>query len=90
MDDDTPIKLQIWDTAGQESFRSIVKTFYRSSAAVFLVYNISKYLLIYQAVNLLRNYNIGTLKQLTIVALILYLPLLELKKIDKYSNNKIT
>lgn len=34
--------MQIWDTAGQESFRSIIKTFYRSSAAVFLVYNIAK------------------------------------------------
>ncbi len=36
--------MQIWDTAGQESFRSIIKTFYRSSAAVFLVYNIAKYI----------------------------------------------
>ena len=35
--------MQIWDTAGMESFRSIIKTFYRSSAAVFLVYNIAKY-----------------------------------------------
>lgn len=43
IDGETHIKLQIWDTAGQESFRSIVKTFYRSSAAVFLVYNITKY-----------------------------------------------
>ena len=42
VDDDTPIKLQIWDTAGQESFRSIIKTFYRSSAAVFLVYSITR------------------------------------------------
>lgn len=42
LEDETPIKLQIWDTAGQESFRSIIKTFYRSSAAVFLVYNIAK------------------------------------------------
>ena len=43
IDEDTSIKMQIWDTAGQESFRSIIKTFYRSSAAVFLVYNIAKY-----------------------------------------------
>lgn len=44
LDEETQVKLQIWDTAGQESFRSIIKTFYRSSAAVFLVYNITKYL----------------------------------------------
>ena len=49
VDDDTPIKLQIWDTAGQESFRSIIKTFYRSSAAVFLTYSIAKYNLAHSA-----------------------------------------
>ena len=42
-EDNDRIKLQIWDTAGQESFRSIVKTFYRNAAAVFLVYNIKRY-----------------------------------------------
>lgn len=35
------MKLQIWDTAGQESFRSIIKSFYRNVSAVFLVYNIA-------------------------------------------------
>ena len=40
--DNKVIKNQIWDTAGQESFRSIVKSFYRSAAAVILVYNITK------------------------------------------------
>ena len=44
IDQNTSVKMQIWDTAGMESFRSIIKTFYRSSAAVFLVYNITKYL----------------------------------------------
>ena len=34
------LKLQIWDTAGQESFRSITKIFYRGSHAVFLTYSI--------------------------------------------------
>ena len=42
MDENNSVKMQIWDTAGMESFRSIIKTFYRSSAAVFLVYNIAK------------------------------------------------
>jgi Ras-related protein Rab-2A len=36
------VRLQIWDTAGQETFRSIVKSFYRNSAAILLVYDISK------------------------------------------------
>mmetsp|Transcript_37706 Transcript_37706/g.27790 ORF Transcript_37706/g.27790 Transcript_37706/m.27790 type:complete len:85 (-) Transcript_37706:375-629(-) len=34
-------KLQIWDTAGQESFQSITKIFYRGAHAVLLVYNIA-------------------------------------------------
>lgn len=42
IDENYRIKLQIWDTAGQESFRSIVKNFYRNSDAVLLVYNITR------------------------------------------------
>jgi len=34
-----PVKLQIWDTAGQESFRSITRSFYRRADAVLLVYD---------------------------------------------------
>ena len=30
--DDLQIKLQIWDTAGQESFRSITRSYYRDAA----------------------------------------------------------
>ena len=37
------IKLQIWDTCGQEVYRSIVQNFYRSSSIAFLVYSIDKY-----------------------------------------------
>ena len=36
------VKLQIWDTAGQESFRSITRIFYRGAQAVFLVYDITR------------------------------------------------
>lgn len=35
------IKLQIWDTAGQENFRSITRSYYRSAAAAILVYDIT-------------------------------------------------
>ena len=37
----SPIKLQIWDTAGQEKFRSIVKNYYIDSVAAILVYDIT-------------------------------------------------
>ena len=35
------IKLQIWDTAGQENFRSITRSYYRSAAAAILVYDVT-------------------------------------------------
>ena len=37
----TSIKIQFWDTAGQERFRSITKSYFRSAAAVFVVYDVS-------------------------------------------------
>lgn len=35
----TVIKLQIWDTIGQESFRSITRGFYRRADGVLLAYD---------------------------------------------------
>ena len=34
-------KLQIWDTAGQERFRTITKTYYRSSNGIILTYDVT-------------------------------------------------
>lgn len=36
------IKLQIWDTCGQELFRAIVQSYYRETAGVLLVYDITR------------------------------------------------
>ena len=35
------VKLQVWDTAGQEKYRSLAKIFYQSAAVAVLVYDIT-------------------------------------------------
>jgi len=41
IDPKTNVKLQIWDTAGQETFGTIVRSFYKDCAAIFLVYDVN-------------------------------------------------
>lgn len=39
--DGLPVKLQIWDTAGQEQFKSITRSYYRAVAGALLVYDVT-------------------------------------------------
>ena len=35
-------RIQIWDTAGQENFRSITRSYYKNSACALIVYDITR------------------------------------------------
>ena len=38
---DRKVKLQMWDTAGQESYRSVTRSYYRGAVAAVLVYDVT-------------------------------------------------
>ena len=40
--ENTTFRLQIWDTAGQESFRSMIRIYYKNSSCAFIVYDITE------------------------------------------------
>ena len=42
VDNNVNVKLQVWDTAGQESFRSITRSYYRGSICCLLAYDITR------------------------------------------------
>src|SRR3954451_17097193 len=39
--EDRTVRLQLWDTAGQESFRSLIPSYIRDSSVAVVVYDIS-------------------------------------------------
>lgn len=40
--DNLPVKLEVWDTAGAENYKSVTNNFYRNVAGVFIVYDITQ------------------------------------------------
>ena len=62
------IKLQIWDTSGEERFRKITKNFYRNADGLFLVFDLTRdstfsniknwiiFLCFYLRINYLKQY----------------------------------
>lgn len=44
LNNNTLVKLQIWDTCGQEIYRSLIINFYRNCSLAIIVYAIDEYL----------------------------------------------
>jgi Ras-related protein Rab-2A len=40
--DSNLVKLQIWDTTGQESFRSMTRSYYRGASGILLVFDVTR------------------------------------------------
>lgn len=54
----TLIKIQIWDTAGQENFRSIARSYYRGAVGVIIMYDLTNkdsFINIYRWLNELKE-----------------------------------
>ena len=47
--DEISVRLNIFDTAGQENYHSLVKSYYREVDAVILAYSIAEYIIHYLA-----------------------------------------
>ncbi|CAD8139812.1 unnamed protein product [Paramecium octaurelia] len=52
---DSVIRINVWDTAGQESFRSITRAYYRGSIACLLVYDVTKKKTFHHLINWLNE-----------------------------------
>ena len=52
------IKYEIWDTAGQEKYRSLAKVFYKNAAVCILVYDITRK----KSFEELKNYWVNEIK----------------------------
>ena len=53
------IKYELWDTAGQEQYRSVAKIFYQNASVVILVYDITKQ----SSFDAIKNYWIKEIKK---------------------------
>lgn len=59
--EDGPLAMDVWDTAGQEKYRSLTKIFYKDACIAILVYDITRR----DTFEELKNYWINQLNQFT-------------------------
>jgi len=58
-DNNKVLKLEIWDTAGQEKYRSLASMFYKEASAAILVYDITRK----ESFEQIQNYWVGQIKE---------------------------
>ena len=48
LDDGSIIKVNLWDTAGQEAFRSIIQSYYRDLSGAIILFDLTKFLKLFR------------------------------------------
>jgi small GTP-binding protein len=61
------IKIQVWDTAGEEAFQSITKSYYRNAIGALLVYDITRKETFTHVTKWLEEVKSNSSKQITII-----------------------
>ena len=61
------IKIQIWDTAGQEQFQAITRTYYRGAIGALLVYDITRRETFTHVRKLLQEVRVNSSKNITVI-----------------------
>ena len=65
--DDKLVKIQIWDTAGQEAFQAITRTYYKGAVGALLVYDITRKDTFQHAVKWLEEVKNNSSKSIVII-----------------------
>ena len=67
LEDKSIIKLYIWDTAGQESFKSIIRSYYRGAIGVLLIYDINNYSSFLNILEWMKEVKAYTIPEITFI-----------------------
>ena len=86
--DDSSIKLQIWDTAGQESFKSITKSYFRGAIGALLVFDTTSRESFGSVGRWLEDIRAGTSKNISIVLVGNKVDLVEKRKVTREEGEK--
>ncbi len=75
-------RIQIWDTAGQETFRSITRAYYKNSVCAFLVYDVTNRESFFNIVTWMEECKLQSPKSITMVLIG--------NKVDLYEQRRVS